>query len=163
MNQYRDGADHIGLHKDKVKDFVPSTSVFTVSLGTTRLFRLKHCTTGEIQDILLAPGSLFVLGTITNSEWKHSIVKKSVNEVKDVRISLTFRSIGTRYFPSNDEDSRVVVAEYQNSRNGNDSNNNNNNNNNNKNEEDEEEDERTNTSTTNSKNHNKSSHKRKAE
>lgn len=97
VNQYRDGSDHIGLHKDKVrklqsqltmqiKDFQPGTSVMTISFGAARLFRLKNCTTNEIIDITLQPGSVFILGGKTNSEWKHSIVKRSPNEVSEPRI-----------------------------------------------------------------------------
>ncbi len=58
VNRYMNGEDHIGLHRDKVRDFEPGTSVLTVSLGVERLFRLKHSTSGKIIDILLQPGRI---------------------------------------------------------------------------------------------------------
>ena len=96
INRYRDGADHIGLHRDKDGDFVEGTSVLTVSLGGSRRFVLKHAD-GATESMSLEHGSLFVLGSETNKagEWKHSIAK-TAGAVEE-RISLTFRSIKTRY------------------------------------------------------------------
>lgn len=103
INQYKNGEDHIGFHKDKTRDFTKGTSVITISLGIARCFQLKNVKSGHVQEIVLQPGSLFVLGTKTNEEWKHSIPKRSVNEIKDIRISVTLRNIATRYNPKTKE------------------------------------------------------------
>ncbi len=52
-------------------------------------------------------GSLFQLGPKTNSEWKHSIVKKS--GVQGVRISVTLRSIATLHHPLTSSESGPEV------------------------------------------------------
>ncbi|KAJ3056915.1 Alpha-ketoglutarate-dependent dioxygenase alkB 2 [Rhizophlyctis rosea] len=36
VNRYIDGADHIGFHHDKTRDFAPDSPVCTISLGGTR-------------------------------------------------------------------------------------------------------------------------------
>jgi len=79
---------------------VEGSSVFTVSLGASRIFRLKNDKTGEVQDIDVQSGSLFILGPKTNAEWKHSIVKCSTSVVSNTRISVTMRSIATRLDPN---------------------------------------------------------------
>jgi alkylated DNA repair dioxygenase AlkB len=99
-NRYRSGADHIGLHRDKDRDFEiingAAASVLTVSFGASRTFVLKSAD-GEVESFEIAGGSLFVLGPKTNKAggWKHSIAKTSA--FVEERISLTFRSIKTRF------------------------------------------------------------------
>lgn len=94
VNQYQNGADHIGLHHDKSATFHPGSSVLTLSLGGERTLRLV-CTEGEdagtTQDLVLTHGSLFVLGPNTNAKWKHSIVKEAAATHR--RVSLTYRHI----------------------------------------------------------------------
>lgn len=103
VNRYKDGSDHIGYHHDKTRDFTPEAKVCTMSFGTARHFYLKNIETGEIQSIILQPGSLFVLGPETNESWKHAIPKRSPNVVPEMRISLTFRNISTTYNPTTKE------------------------------------------------------------
>ena len=94
VNQYRDGNDYIGFHHDKSQTFVEISSVLTLSLGEERILRLKKVRglrRGEIKDIRLRHGSMFVLGPKTNKYWKHSIVQRK--GVRGRRVSLTFRSI----------------------------------------------------------------------
>ncbi|KAL6069474.1 Alpha-ketoglutarate-dependent dioxygenase alkB 2 [Balamuthia mandrillaris] len=121
VNRYLNGNDHIGLHRDKVRDFVEDSCVMTVSLGAARLFRLKQDRPlGKEEedqglkqvDIILQPGSLFCLGPKTNATFKHSIVKRSVAEVPDTRISITLRSIKTMYMPDKEgEKGRIFESE----------------------------------------------------
>jgi alkylated DNA repair dioxygenase AlkB len=97
VNQYRSGIDYIGFHHDKSKSFVEGSSVLTVSLGSSRILRLKKVkgdNQGEVRDYILNHGSLFVLGPKTNIEWKHSIVKRP-NHIGR-RVSMTYRSIAAR-------------------------------------------------------------------
>ena len=93
VNRYLNGNDHIGLHRDKVKDFKPNAPVCTVSLGGTRTFVLKDDTTNEKEEIELTHGSLFILGAETNAKAKHSIRKTA--KACEPRISLTYRAIAT--------------------------------------------------------------------
>lgn len=62
----------------------------TVSLRCPREFILRHDKTGVKQEIYLKPGSLMIDDFETkNKEWKDSIAKRSVNAVKDMRMSIT--------------------------------------------------------------------------
>lgn len=97
INRYDGGEDYIGYHRDKVRDFTPGTSVVTPSFGSRRRFLLKNDSTGQVQEVILEPGSVFILGPKTNEEWKHSIVKSK--NLPGVRISVTLRSIQTRFKP----------------------------------------------------------------
>ena len=102
-NRYLDGNDHIGMHRDKTRDFACGSSVMTLSLGGARRFQLQHQTTKKKQTLLLEHGSLFVLGPDTNTEWKHSILKGTKREQCETRLGLTFRHIATRYSPRTEE------------------------------------------------------------
>ena len=97
VNRYLNGSDNIGYHRDKDRDFVENSSVLTLSFGQERIFTLKDNSRNITQKIILQPGSLMILGPKTNTEWKHSIPKTKT--AKNTRISITFRSIKTRYNP----------------------------------------------------------------
>ena len=103
INQYRSGDDHISFHHDKSKSFEPGSSVLTLSLGAERILRLrkkirnekgKMVLKGDIVDIKLNHGSIFVLGSKTNTLWKHAIIK--TKKVQSRRVSLTYRAIAGR-------------------------------------------------------------------
>ena len=97
VNQYRGGEDYIGFHHDKSKTFEEGSSVLTISLGASRILRLKRVKgegKGKIVNVKLNHGSMFVLGPETNRNWKHSIVQKK--GLKGRRVSLTYRAIAAR-------------------------------------------------------------------
>jgi len=91
-NRYVNGRDCIGPHVDKSRDFVPGSSVYTLSFGATRVLRFRRGTTAVL-DVPLTHGSLFKLGWHTNEAYKHEIVK--TDKPCEVRLSLTFRAIQT--------------------------------------------------------------------
>lgn len=100
VNQYRNGNDHIGFHHDKSKTFKKKSNVLTLSLGSSRILRLKKVkgasdsgskSKSDVIDIPLSHGSLFVLGPKTNELYKHSIIKRK--SVVGRRVSLTYRAI----------------------------------------------------------------------
>jgi alkylated DNA repair dioxygenase AlkB len=97
-NRYLGGQDHISMHRDKTQDFLDGSSVYTVSFGGTRLFRLENQAIADKQEVELTHGSLFVLGWRTNQDYKHSIVKTARH--CDSRTSLTYRSIQTLRNPA---------------------------------------------------------------
>lgn len=89
VNQYRDGNDHIGFHHDKDKTFEEGSSVLTISLGASRILRLRKVKgddKGKTKDVKLHHGSMFVLGPETNRNWKHSIVQRK--KLKGRRVSM---------------------------------------------------------------------------
>lgn len=91
LNRYRDGRDSIGLHADDEPELGPDPVVATVSLGTTRRFvlksRRKSVPGGGRFD--LEHGSLLVMGGTSQRHYVHGVPRQP--EVKDERISLTFR------------------------------------------------------------------------
>lgn len=93
VNRYLTGNDHIGLHHDKEKDFVSGAPVCTLSFGGTRNLVLRHVDRPVKKTYPLAHGSLFILDSKTNKEYKHQIAKTS--SAVQPRISLTFRNIKT--------------------------------------------------------------------
>ena len=115
---YRNGEDRITEHSDKTLDILRGSFICNVSLGAQRTMVLRSKasagdkSTGEerlnpgrhTQRVPLPDKSLFVLGEKTNMRWLHGIrpdrrpsLDKSVEEraYGGVRISLTFRHIGT--------------------------------------------------------------------
>ncbi|MBX2801690.1 MAG: alpha-ketoglutarate-dependent dioxygenase AlkB [Myxococcales bacterium] len=92
---YRDGADAIGLHKDKLLDLDPQAPIVTISLGAERTWMLRdqiHEPTVE-QRLTLTSGGAFVLGPRSNEHFYHSVPRDP--EASGVRISVTFRRAAT--------------------------------------------------------------------
>ena len=125
---YRSGADHISEHSDKSLDIVHGSNVANVSFGARRTMRLrlkKSALTSEqlelyeqdpassrqTQRVIMPHNSLFVLGPKTNTRWLHGInpdkrpsSTRAAAETayNGIRISLTFRHIGTFISPGPD-------------------------------------------------------------
>jgi hypothetical protein len=79
---------------DKNRDFFRDSSVLTASFGSTRRFELLHVRNKCKIKLELKHGSLFILGPLTNAQYKHSIVKEtSKRTTVGERISLTYRNI----------------------------------------------------------------------
>ena len=97
VNLYRDGSDSVGYHADDEKDLGPewpdNILISSVSLGVARKFVLKRNRDNHREEIVLSPGSLFIMSGKLQTEWKHSIpkTKKPVGE----RINLTYRIISS--------------------------------------------------------------------
>jgi alkylated DNA repair dioxygenase AlkB len=92
LNYYRDGQDSNGWHSDNEKELGLNPTIASVSLGSERLFQLKHNTEPSLrQNILLEHGSLLIMKGTTQHFWKHQIPK--TNKPVGGRINLTFRVI----------------------------------------------------------------------
>lgn len=92
LNLYRNGTDSNGWHSDNEKELGVNPVIASVSLGQSRLFRLKHRTVKGLQHtIMLDHGSLLLMRGTTQHFWLHQIPKtrRPVAE----RINLTFRFI----------------------------------------------------------------------
>jgi len=114
---YRTGTDYISEHSDKTLDIVPDTFIANVSLGALRAmtFRTKKtkpdpseqkeaATPRTSYKALLPHNSMCKMGLVTNMKWLHSLRQdKRIEREKSkaelayggMRLSLTFRSIGT--------------------------------------------------------------------
>lgn len=88
LNLYRDGKDSNGWHSDNEKELGNEPFIASLSLGETRIFKLKH-QDGDTLDLPLIHGSLLLMGGQLQHNWKHCIPKSS--KILGPRINLTFR------------------------------------------------------------------------
>lgn len=75
LNCYRDGSDSVSFHRDNERGLGHNPVVASVSLGSERVFRLKHLKTKKLTDLVLANGSLLVMGNQSQVVYAHSIIK----------------------------------------------------------------------------------------
>lgn len=90
-NLYRDGRDSMGYHADNEKELGINPAIASLSLGDSRLFRLRHKKRRENLDIVLERGDLLVMAGTLQHHWLHALPK--TRQVKHPRINLTFRRI----------------------------------------------------------------------
>lgn len=90
INYYRDGKDKIGMHGDDERQLGSFPVIASVSLGDTRLFKMRHNETREKINFELEDGHLFIMKGNTQNEWMHGIDSEPN---KGARINLTFRMI----------------------------------------------------------------------
>ena len=88
-NRYVTGKDSIGWHSDSFPQIGARPAVASLSLGSTRRFKLRHKATGEVVDYELESGSLLIMLPGCQEDWEHAVLKTSrpVGE----RINWTFR------------------------------------------------------------------------
>lgn len=94
VNWYLDGSHYIGSHSDDERQLVNNSNIFSLSLGSTRKFRMRDKKTREIvKDLNLSDGDIVVMGGTTQKEFKHEIVKIQGKKAPKVgkRINITFR------------------------------------------------------------------------
>ena len=88
FNLYRDGADSVAWHGDRIPKEVVDPIVCLVSLGEPRRFLLRPKGGRVAREFFLGGGDLLVTGGTTQRTWDHSVPK-----VKQAgpRISIAFR------------------------------------------------------------------------
>ena len=94
VNWYKDGSHYIGAHSDNEKDLVKNSPILSISLGETRVFRIRDKKTNKIiKDISLINGSYIIMGGNMQENYTHEIVKVAGNKGKNMkkRINITFR------------------------------------------------------------------------
>jgi alkylated DNA repair dioxygenase AlkB len=87
-NLYRDGADSVAWHGDRIARERTDALVAIVSLGERRPFRLRPKGGGRSMGFALGGGDLLVMGGTCQRTWQHSVPKV---RRAGPRISLTFR------------------------------------------------------------------------
>jgi alkylated DNA repair dioxygenase AlkB len=88
VNLYRDGADSVAWHGDRVARELPEAVVALVSLGAIRPFRLRPIGGGASVLYRPGPGDLLVMGGSCQRTWQHAVPKcRGVGP----RISVQFR------------------------------------------------------------------------
>lgn len=88
-NLYRNGNDSMGLHADAEPEMGPV--IASLSLGETRLFRLKARNGAVVFSERLPGGSLLIMAGKTQKNFRHEVPKEP--RVTQPRINLTFRRI----------------------------------------------------------------------
>ena len=88
VNLYRDGADSVAWHGDRVARELPEAVVALVSLGAVRPFRLRPTGGGPSIGWLPGPGDLLVMGGSCQRTWQHAVPK---TRAAAPRISIQFR------------------------------------------------------------------------
>jgi alkylated DNA repair dioxygenase AlkB len=93
LNLYRDERDSMGWHSDDEPELGAHPAIASLSLGATRVFKLRHRTKKHIKPIVLAltDGSLLLMTGSTQRFWRHAVDKE--RESTGARINLTFRTI----------------------------------------------------------------------
>ena len=91
INWYRDGNDYIGWHSDNEKQIKLNTSIYTISLGIPRKFKIRSNNKEEKIDFILENNSYFVMGGEFQKYYKHHIPKST--KITESRISITLRNL----------------------------------------------------------------------
>lgn len=100
LNLYRDGRDSMGYHADDEPELGPAPTIASLSLGSTRRFRLRPRPGLETPadaaplGLDLSSGSLLLMRGLTQAHWQHAVTKttRSVGP----RLNLTFRWVEPR-------------------------------------------------------------------
>lgn len=88
FNLYRDGADSVAWHGDKIAEEIAEPTVALVCLGERRKFLLRPRGGGPSRAFQLGRGDLLVTGGKTQRNWEHCVPKVAR---AGPRISLAFR------------------------------------------------------------------------
>jgi alkylated DNA repair dioxygenase AlkB len=88
MNLYRDGADSVAWHRDRIPHEVVDPVVALVSLGEPRTFLLRPQGGGRSRAFKLGHGDLLVTGGQTQRRFEHSVPKVKSS---GPRMSIAFR------------------------------------------------------------------------
>jgi alkylated DNA repair dioxygenase AlkB len=88
INLYRDGADSVAWHRDRIRAEIENPVVAVVSLGQPRKFLLRPLGGGESRAFKLGGGDLLVTGGQTQRRFEHSVPKV---KAAGARVSVVFR------------------------------------------------------------------------
>jgi alkylated DNA repair dioxygenase AlkB len=88
-NQYRSAQDSIGYHADDEPTQELRAAIASISLGSTRSFKLKRTEGGRSYSYHLSHGDLLLMEPGCQEEWVHAVPKASRS--CGIRINWTFR------------------------------------------------------------------------
>lgn len=94
INWYENGLHYIGKHRDDEVGLNPKGTIFSLSLGAERKFRIRSYNTSKIvKDLMVTDGTIVIMGGDMQKEFTHEIVKISGNKGSKVgkRINITCR------------------------------------------------------------------------
>jgi alkylated DNA repair dioxygenase AlkB len=82
-------AHYIGKHRDSTKQMIEGAPIVTISLGASRLFRLRPWRQSGIVDLEADHGAVIVIPYATNLAWTHEVPHRASDRGR--RISITLR------------------------------------------------------------------------
>lgn len=92
INYYRDGMDSMGWHRDNEPELGSSPVIASVSLGDSRLFKIRHYFNKLLRiDLNLEHGDLLVMAGQMQAYWEHGVPK--TRKPKQARINITLRAV----------------------------------------------------------------------
>ncbi|MDP2504197.1 alpha-ketoglutarate-dependent dioxygenase AlkB [Oceanobacter sp. 3_MG-2023] len=87
---YRSGSDSVGWHADDEPELGPAPVIASLSVGATRIFRLRPKVAPEQQRAVpMHSGDLWLMQPQCQQHWEHAVIAEP--GVQQPRINLTFR------------------------------------------------------------------------
>lgn len=91
LNWYDGRLGHyIGRHRDSTANMVLGAPIVTISLGETRVFRLRPWKGRGLRDFEARHGTVFIMPYDTNQTWTHEVPHRASEQGR--RISITLRA-----------------------------------------------------------------------
>ena len=92
VTKYKDGKSHILPHSDDENCIYPTSNIYTISFGATRVLSM-YTVSGDLQvhDLELKHGMVHAMTCKSQDTWRHAIYPDP--NVQDTRVSFTFRHI----------------------------------------------------------------------
>lgn len=95
INYYRNGMDSMGWHRDNEPELGSAPVIASVSLGDSRLFKIRHYFNKVLRiDLNLEHGDLLVMAGQMQAYWEHGVPK--TRKPKQARINITLRAVDIR-------------------------------------------------------------------
>lgn len=92
LNLYRNGNDSMGWHRDNERSLGGFPTIASVSLGASRIFKLRHATaTYSPVTVSLPHASMLVMKGALQEHWYHCVPKQ--RGVQEPRVNITLRRI----------------------------------------------------------------------
>ena len=100
INRYQGPYSHLSEHADDEPTIKPESTIFTISLGTTRDVKFRDCVSSAEECLSVSHGSLYTMSQQSQCFWKHRIDKCETIPADSVRYSLTLRCLRNSYAKS---------------------------------------------------------------
>ena len=99
INRYANGSETLPEHSDNEGDINRQSSIFTVSLGSSRTVHFRDISSNETTEVMCHGRSMYHMTRASQEFFKHSIKQEESGD-EGVRYSLTFRSVHWSNFNS---------------------------------------------------------------